>query len=105
MSVGILGEEREPGLGKLGWHGSFDTGFESNISFKIPCTGFLNLFEIPTDLLFYPYTIVKQSFFLRFDNIIHYEFPDKVQRQLQRQKQVYAYLGLCLTMKDKKTIL
>ena len=27
-SVGILGKEREPGVGKLGWHGNFDTGFE-----------------------------------------------------------------------------
>ena len=35
-SVGILGKEREPGIGKLGWHGNFDTGFERNtvISFK-----------------------------------------------------------------------
>ena len=24
-SVGILGKEREPGVGKLGWHGNFDT--------------------------------------------------------------------------------
>ena len=27
-SVGILGKERETGVGKLGWHGNFDTGFE-----------------------------------------------------------------------------
>ena len=47
-SVGILGKEREPGVGKLGWHGNFDTGFERNISFKIPCVGFLNLLEIVT---------------------------------------------------------
>ena len=43
-SVGILGREKEPGVGKLGWHGDFDTGFERNISFKIPCAAFLNLF-------------------------------------------------------------
>ena len=35
-SIGILRKEREPGVGKLGWHGNFDTGFERNISFKIP---------------------------------------------------------------------
>ena len=29
-------------------HGNFDTGFERNISFKIPCAGFLNLLEIAT---------------------------------------------------------
>ena len=30
-SVGILGKEREPGVGKLaGWHGNFYTGFEKN---------------------------------------------------------------------------
>ena len=28
-SVGILGKEREPGVGKLGWYGNFDTGFET----------------------------------------------------------------------------
>ena len=27
-SVGILGKEREPEVGKLGWHGNFDTRFE-----------------------------------------------------------------------------
>ena len=27
-SVGILGKERVPGVGKLGWHGNFGTGFE-----------------------------------------------------------------------------
>ena len=47
-SVGIVGKEREPGVGKLGWHGNFDTGFERNtvlvISFKIPCAGFFKLF-------------------------------------------------------------
>ena len=47
-SVGILEKEREPGVGKLGWHGNFDTGFERNISFKIPCAVFLNFFEIAT---------------------------------------------------------
>ena len=41
-SVGILGKEREPGVGKLGWHGNFDTGF----SFKIPCAGFLFLYIV-----------------------------------------------------------
>ena len=51
-SVGILGKEREPGVGKLGWHGNFVTGFERNIiSFKIPCACFLNFFEIATVLL------------------------------------------------------
>ena len=29
-SVGILGKERELRVGKLGWHESFDTGFERN---------------------------------------------------------------------------
>ena len=29
-SVGILRKEREPGVGKLGWHGNFDTGFGRN---------------------------------------------------------------------------
>ena len=29
-SVGILGKGRERGVGKLGWHGNFDTGFERN---------------------------------------------------------------------------
>ena len=50
MSVGIKGKEREPGVGKLGWHGNFNTGFEKNtvISFKIPFAGFLNFFEIAT---------------------------------------------------------
>ena len=32
-SVGILGEEREPRVGKLGWHGNIDSGFERNIDF------------------------------------------------------------------------
>ena len=35
--VGILEKEREPGVGRLGWHGNFDTGFEKNTYlFKIP---------------------------------------------------------------------
>ena len=29
--VGILGKEREPGVGNLGWHGNFDAEFERNI--------------------------------------------------------------------------
>ena len=49
-SVGILGKEREPRVGKLGWHGNFDTGFERNISFKIPCAGFHEIFEIATSI-------------------------------------------------------
>ena len=52
-SVGILGKERETGVSKLGWHGNFDRGFERNISFKISCAGFLNVFEIATVLLVY----------------------------------------------------
>ena len=48
-SVGILGKEREPGVGKLGWHGNFDMGLERKvISFKILYAGFLNLLEIAT---------------------------------------------------------
>ena len=50
-SVGILEKEREPGVGKLGCHGNFDTGIEKNILFKIPCVGFLNFFKIATVLL------------------------------------------------------
>ena len=34
-SVGILEKEREPGVGKLGLHGNFDTGFERNTSGRI----------------------------------------------------------------------
>ena len=34
-NVGILGKEREPGVGNLGWHGNFDTGFERYIYFVI----------------------------------------------------------------------
>ena len=30
-SVGILGRARKPGVGKLNWHGDFDTGFKRNI--------------------------------------------------------------------------
>ena len=30
-SVGILGKERESGVGKLDWHGNFHTGFERNL--------------------------------------------------------------------------
>ena len=41
-SVGILGKEWEPRVGKLGWHGDFETGFERNISFKV--CGFFELF-------------------------------------------------------------
>ena len=33
VSVGILGKEREPGVGKLGWHENFDTGFKRNSYF------------------------------------------------------------------------
>ena len=44
-SFSILGNEREPGVGKPGWHGNFDTGFERFISFKILYAGFLNFFE------------------------------------------------------------
>ena len=39
-SVSILGKEREPRVGKLGLHADFDTGFEMNTSFKIPCAVF-----------------------------------------------------------------
>ena len=58
VSVGILGKEREPRVGKLGWHGNFDTGFERNtvtdvISFKIPSAGFSNFIEIASVLLVY----------------------------------------------------
>ena len=30
-SIGTLGKEKEPGVGKLGWHWNFDTGFKWNI--------------------------------------------------------------------------
>ena len=30
-SVGILGKEREPVVGKLGWHGNFDIRFERSL--------------------------------------------------------------------------
>ena len=42
-SVGILGKEREPGVGKLGWHGNFERNTVT--SFKIPCAGFFELFR------------------------------------------------------------
>ena len=50
-SVNILRNKREPGVGKLGWHGNFDAEFERNtvISFKIPI---LNFFTIVLKLLF-----------------------------------------------------
>ena len=38
-SVGILGKEREPEVGKLGWHGNFDTEFERN-TVQNPVFGF-----------------------------------------------------------------
>ena len=31
-NVSILGKEKETGVGKLGWHGNFDTGFETYLS-------------------------------------------------------------------------
>ena len=49
-SVGTLGKERErePRVGKLVWHGNFDTGFERNtlISYFVqnPVCGFFNFF-------------------------------------------------------------
>ena len=30
----VLGKERESGVGKLGWHGNFDTEFERNTFFR-----------------------------------------------------------------------
>ena len=33
VSVGILEKERELGIGKLGWHGNFDMGFERNTDY------------------------------------------------------------------------
>ena len=45
-SVGILGKEREPGVGKLGWH-YYDTGFERKYFVQNPVCGF---FEIATSL-------------------------------------------------------
>ena len=44
-SVGILGKEREPGVGKLGWYGNWNMRFERNTLFKIPCVGFLKFFK------------------------------------------------------------
>ena len=34
-NIGILGKEGEPGVGKLGCHGNFDTGFERNTNINI----------------------------------------------------------------------
>ena len=45
-SVGILGKEREPGVGKLGWHGNFDLEFERTTFVQKGFAGFLNFFEI-----------------------------------------------------------
>ena len=45
-SVGILRKRKRTGVGKLGWRGNFSTGFERNISSKLP------FFEIATVLLF-----------------------------------------------------
>ena len=49
-TVGNLGRERESRVGKLGWHGNFNTGFESNIILlKILRAGFFEHFsEIAT---------------------------------------------------------
>ena len=50
-SVGILGKEREPRVGKLGWHKNFDTGFEKKILLKEyyfvqnPVCGFFELYS------------------------------------------------------------
>ena len=33
--IAILGKEREPRVGKLGWHGNFDTGFERNTRVRV----------------------------------------------------------------------
>ena len=58
-NVGILGKEREPGVGKLGWHGKFGTGFERNTVrntryfIQNPMCGFFELFEIASVLLAY----------------------------------------------------
>ena len=40
--IGIIGKERDPGVGKLGWHGNFDMGFERNICYFVqnPVCGF-----------------------------------------------------------------
>ena len=43
-SVGILGKEREPGVGKLGWHGNFDTGCGRNYFVQNPVCEFFELF-------------------------------------------------------------
>ena len=39
-SPGILGGERELGVGKLGWHGNFDTRFKINIVLNPVCVFF-----------------------------------------------------------------
>ena len=45
-----LGKEREPGVGKLGWHGNFHTGFDRNsFLFRSKSRTFLNFFEIAID--------------------------------------------------------
>ena len=44
-SVGILGKEREAGVGKLGCHGNFDTDLKGVISFKIPWAGNSEIFH------------------------------------------------------------
>ena len=43
-SFGILGKEREPRAGKLGWNGNFDTEFERNYFVQNPVCGFFELF-------------------------------------------------------------
>ena len=43
-SVGILGKEREPWVGKLGWYGNFHTGFEKEYLAQNPVCGFFELF-------------------------------------------------------------
>ena len=60
-SVDILGKEREPGVGKLGWHGNFDTGFERNTSHFVqnPVCGFFELFRNSDCLLVYLIVCVK----------------------------------------------
>ena len=54
-SVGILGKERESGVGKLGWYGNFDTGFERSISYFVqnPVCGFFEPFRNSDCLLVY----------------------------------------------------
>ena len=50
-SVGIQEKEREPRVGKLSWHGNFDTGFERNYFVQNSVCGFFNFLEIATVLL------------------------------------------------------